>query len=145
METDPSESDPRSAQKRMLEQIVVIPATFYFPACIVAELKEICEVLGYTAEQLVIEALKDQIDHWDEFYQYVNTPPEKPEDFVWPEDPLFCLACVATVHFINSFTRCFHNPVAFEQLEEHAPAEWSFRAFEEQDDLDPADWWKRSS
>ena len=24
-------------------------------------------------------------DHWDRFYQYVTTPPEKPEDFSWPE------------------------------------------------------------
>jgi hypothetical protein len=29
------------------------------------------------------------IYHWDKFYQYVTTPPEKPEDFIWPEDPCF--------------------------------------------------------
>jgi len=42
-------------------------------------------------------------DHWDRFYQYVTTPPEKPEDFSWPEDPMFCLACATTVHFSTEF------------------------------------------
>lgn len=27
------------------------------------------------------------IYHWDKFYQYVTLPPEKPEDFICPEDP----------------------------------------------------------
>jgi hypothetical protein len=46
VEIDPEESDFRVAQKRMLEQIVAIPATLYFPSGIVAELNEICESLG---------------------------------------------------------------------------------------------------
>ena len=62
MEIDPEASDSRVDQKRMLRQIVAIPATLYFPTSIVDELNEICERLGYTPEQLVIEALKDQID-----------------------------------------------------------------------------------
>jgi hypothetical protein len=64
METDPGESDSRSAQKRALEQIVAIPATLYFPAGIVAQSNEMCETLGYTTEHLVVEALKDQIGGW---------------------------------------------------------------------------------
>ena len=63
MEIDPDESDSRVAQKRMLEQIVAIPATLYFPTSIVVELNEICEILGYTPEQLVIQALKGQTDY----------------------------------------------------------------------------------
>jgi hypothetical protein len=62
METDPEEWDSRLTQKRMLTQIVAIPATLYFPTSIVAELNEICETLRYTPEQLVIEALRGQID-----------------------------------------------------------------------------------
>ena len=58
MEIDPEASDSRVDQKRMLTQIVAIPATLYFPTSIVAELNEICKSLGYTPEQLVIEALK---------------------------------------------------------------------------------------
>jgi hypothetical protein len=58
MEIDPEASDSRVDQKRMLTQIVAIPATLYFPTGIVAELNEICESLGYTPGQLVIEALK---------------------------------------------------------------------------------------
>ena len=82
METDPEESDSRVAKKRMLDQIVIIPATLYFPTSIVAELNEICESLGYTPEQLVIEALKGQIDHWNEFYEQVMTLPIDPEDLL---------------------------------------------------------------
>jgi hypothetical protein len=113
MEIDPDESDSRVAQKRMLERIVAIPATLYFPTSIVAELNEICKSPRYSPEQLIIEALKGQIDYWNEFYEHVMTLPVKPEDFVWPKDPVFCLACVATVHFIDSFTRCSHDSIAF--------------------------------
>ena len=161
-----------------------------------------------------LKAFKGQIYHWDRFYRYVTTPPEKPEDLIWPEDPIFCLACtttihfldsftqslydpiafkqlkedapadlplklsrvnstavdefveevmtrsektenfiwpndplyglacVITVHFINSFMRSVHDPIAFEQQKEHAPVEWSFSSLEEQDGLDSDDWWK---
>ena len=72
-------------------------------------------MFGYTPKELVVEAL-EQIDQWDEFFHYVDTPPVTPDDFIWPTDPLFCLACVTTVHFINSFRQCFHHPLAFAQL-----------------------------
>ena len=81
MQTDPEESDSRVAQKRMLEQIVAIPTTLYFPTSIVAELNEICENLGYTPEQLVVEALKGQIDYWNEFYDHVMTLPVRTGGF----------------------------------------------------------------
>jgi hypothetical protein len=141
MEIDPGESN-RGAQKRMLEQIVATPATLFFPASIVTELNEICETLGYTPQQLVVEALKRQVGYWEEFYEYVITTPENAEDFIWPEDPIFCLACVAAVHFIKSFTLCSHDPVALAELKEHAPAEWSFCSLEDKDQIDAADWWK---
>jgi hypothetical protein len=145
MEIDPEESDSPVAQKRMLEQIVAIPAALYFPTSVVAELNEICKSLRYTPEQLIIEALKGQIDYWKEFYEHVMTLPVKPEDFVWPKDPMFCLACVATVHIIDSFSRCSHDPVAFAQFKKHAPTEWSFCSLEEGEEIDDADWWKTPS
>ena len=144
-EPDPLGDFKKLLLRKRLEEIVAIPATLYFPAGIVAQLKEICEESGYTPGQLVVKALKGQIYHWDKFYQYVTTPPEKPEDFIWPEDPLFCLACASTVHFIDSFTQSVYDPIAFRQQKEHAPVEWSFSSFEEQDEVDPADWWKTPS
>jgi hypothetical protein len=137
-EPDPLGDFKKLLLRKRLEEIVAIPTTLYFPAGIVAQLKEICEESGYTPGQLVVKALKGQIYHWDKFYQYVTTPPEKPEDFIWPEDPLFCLACASTVHFIDSFTQSVYDPIAFRQQKEHAPAEWSFSSFEEQDEVDPA-------
>ena len=142
MLTDAEEPSSRVAQKQMLEQIVAIPATLYLPTSIVAELNEICETLGYTPEQLVIEALRNQIDYWNEFYEHVMTLPVEPQDLVWPKDPVFCLACVTTVHIINNFARCSHDPVVFGQLKADAPAEWSFSSFEEDEQIDDADWWK---
>jgi hypothetical protein len=145
MQTDPNESGSRVGQKRMLEKIVALPATLYFPTSIVAELNEICESLGYTPEQLVVEALKGQIACWNEFYEHVMTLPTDSEDFVWPSDPVFCLACVTTLHIIESFTRCSRDPVAFAQLRAHAPREWSFSSLEEEEEIDDADWWKTHS
>jgi hypothetical protein len=141
MEIDPGESK-RGAQKRMLEQIVATPATLFFPNSTVTELNEICETLGYSPQQLLVEALKRQIDYWEEFYECVITARENPEDFIWPEDPIFCLACVAAVHFIKSFALCAHDPVAFAELKEHAPAEWSFCSLKKKGQIDAADHWK---
>ena len=129
----------------MLEQIVAIPTTLHLPSSIVAELNEICETLGYTPEQLVIEALRGQIDYWNEFYEYVMTLPVEPQDLLWPQDPVFCLACVATVHIIDKFARCSHDPVALAQLKADAPIEWSFSSLEESEEIDDADWWKTFS
>jgi hypothetical protein len=76
---------------------------------------------------------------------HVMTLPIDPEDFVWPKDPVFCLACVTTVHIIESFTRCSGDPVAFAQLEADAPTEWSFSSLGEGEEIDAADWWKAFS
>ena len=145
MQTDPEESDSRVAQRRMLEQIVAIPAILYLPSSIVAELNEICETLGYTPEQLVIEALRGQIDYWNEFYKCVITLPVRPQDIVWPKDPVLCLACVTTLHIIKNFTRCSQDSVAFAQLKADSPTKWSFGSLEEGEEIDVADWWKTHS
>ena len=122
----------------MLEQIVAIPATLYLPSSIVAELNEICETLGYTPKQLVIEAHRGQIDYWNKFYEYVMTLPGS----CLAERSFVCLACVTTAHIINNFSRCFHDPVAFAQLKAGALTEWSFSSLEEGEEIDDANWWK---
>jgi hypothetical protein len=133
-EPDPLGDFNKLLLRKKPEEIVTIPAALYFPAVIVAQLNEICDVSGYTPGQLVVKALKGQIYHWDRFYRYVTTPPGKPEDLIWPEDPIFCLACTTTIHFLDSFTQSVYDPIAFKQQKEHAPAEWSFSSFEDQDD-----------
>jgi hypothetical protein len=70
------------------------------------------------------------------------TLPVEPEDLVWPKDPVFCLACVTTIHIISSFTRCSDDSVAFAQFKEEAPSEWSFSSLKEDEQIDDTDWWK---
>jgi hypothetical protein len=72
------------------------------------------------------------------------TLPVEPEDLVWPKDPVLFSVC-PTVHIFNNFARCSHDPVAFAQLKEDAPTEWSFSSSEEGEEFDAADWWKMNS
>jgi hypothetical protein len=110
-EPDPLGDFKKLFLRKKLEEIVVIPATLYFPSAIVAQLNEICDQSGYTPGQLVVRALKGQIYHWERFYLYVTTPSGKPEDFSWPEDPMFCLAYVSTVHFLHISREAFTTPL----------------------------------
>jgi hypothetical protein len=144
MEIDPNEPTSSMTPKEKLEQILAIPATLYMPAAIVDRLKQISAAYGYSPWQLIVYALKLQIDHWEEFYRYVTTPKKEVDDFVWLDDPLFCLACATTAHFINSSSQCSQDPEAIQRLKEDAPAEWSFSSLEEIHE-DPADWWKTGS
>jgi hypothetical protein len=65
-------------------------------------------------------------------------PPGKSE--LWPDDPLYALACVAMLHFARVLIKMVDEPEAFEELKKPAPAEWSFSSV--QDEPDPAGWWK---
>ena len=69
-EPDPLGDFKKLFLRKKLEEIVVIPATLYFPSAIVAQLNEICDQSGYTPGQLVVRALKSQIYHWERFYLY---------------------------------------------------------------------------
>ena len=44
--------------RKKLEEIVVIPATLYFPSAIVAQLNEICDQSGFTPGQPVVRTRK---------------------------------------------------------------------------------------
>ena len=123
-----------------------IPGVLYFPRKIVKDLEEIREYNEYTYGQLVAWALKLQLPRWNKFYKFVMTPLKPGEPKVWPEDPMFALACVAFVHWIRTFNKMMEDPDAIgatiEQLKKDAPADWSFRALEELDDDDQAGSWK---
>ena len=129
----------------MLQEVVAMPAVLYFPTHIVDQLDEMCEARGYSPWQLIVYALKAQINHWDEFYQYVTKRQDKWEDPIKSEDPLFWLARVTTIHFINGYTLCARDPAAFRQLKNQAPAQWSFCPVEEPDKFDAGEWWKNFS
>ena len=68
------------------------------------------------------------------------TPLKPGESKAWPEDPLYCLACVTMLQFIRTFIKMMEDPIAFAQMRKDAPAEWSFESIEP--DNDQADWWK---
>jgi hypothetical protein len=135
--------------ERMLKQgrmphleIARISAVLYFPPKIFGELKEICQYNEYTPGQLMGWAFKAQEARWEEFVDEVMTPLKLGESEAWPEDPLYCLACVATIHFAMTFVKLMEDPGALEQMRKAAPAGWSFRSIEELEDGEPADWWK---
>jgi hypothetical protein len=140
--------DPDSRQSaRLLErqlaytELAKIPAVLYFPPEVLDQLNELCELRGLEPGQLIAEAFKSQSGRWDAFYKEVLTPLAPGESEVWPEDPLYCLACVTMLHFITLFIEMVQHPVAFEELKAQAPADWSFSSGEEDED-DQADWWK---
>jgi hypothetical protein len=120
-------------------QIVKIPAVLYFPADVLEQLNEFCSLRQLTPAQLMAEAFKRQESRWEQFVDEVMTPLEPGESEAWPEDPLYCLACVATIHFTRTFVKMIEDPIGFEQMKKDAPADWSFGAYEA---ADPADWWK---
>jgi hypothetical protein len=125
-------------------QIIHIPGVLYFPPKVLGQLKEFCEYNECTPGELVVGALKLQLPRWDDFYEFVMTPLKPGEPEVWPEDPMFALACVAFLHFARLFIKMMEDPDAIdatlEQLKRDAPADWSFRSPESKDDQ--ADWWK---
>jgi hypothetical protein len=127
-------------------QFMQIPGVLYFPRKIVEDLEEIREYNEYTYGQLIAWALKLQLPHWKKFYKFVMTPLKPGEPVVWPENPMFALACVAFIHWIRTFNKMMKDPDAMdatlEQLKKDAPSDWSFRSIEELDDDDQADWWK---
>jgi hypothetical protein len=86
-EPDPLGDFKKLFLRKKLEEIVVLPATFYFPSGIVTQLYEFCDQSGYTPGQLGIRAPNSQIYYWEKFYLYVTTPSEKPEDFSWRRIP----------------------------------------------------------
>jgi hypothetical protein len=125
-------------------QIMQIPGVLYFPPKVLGDLHKFLEYNECTPGELVVGALKRQLPRWDEFYEFVTTPLKPGEPEVWPEDPLFALACVAFLHWIRTFHKLMEDPDAMdatlEQLKKDAPADWVFSSPEADDDQ--ADWWK---
>jgi hypothetical protein len=105
-------------------------------------LKELCEYNEYTPGRLMAGAFKAQEARWEEFVEEVMTPLKPGESEAWPEDPLYCLVCVATLHFVRTFIKLCEDPDALDQLKKDAPADWSFGSIEELGEFDQADWWK---
>jgi hypothetical protein len=129
-------------QHKMLSSIVAIPAVLYFPPEVVEQLNELCRLRQLSPKQLITEAFKSQETRFDQFVEEVMTPLAPGESQAWPEDPLYCLACVMMLHFVRTFIKMMEDPVGFEQMKKDAPAEWSFGSIEELGADDQADWWK---
>jgi hypothetical protein len=128
-------------------QILHILGVLYFPPKLLADLHSFLEYNEFTPGQLVAKALKMQLPRWKKFYKFVMTPLKPGEPIVWPEDPMFALACVALVHWTRTLHKLMEHPDAMdatiEQLKKDAPTDWVFRSLEElEDNDDQADWWK---
>jgi hypothetical protein len=144
------EANRRKIKRMLLDpdlphnQILQIPAVLYFPPKVLEDLNKFLEYNECTPGQLVYGAMKLQLPRWDDFYNFVMTPLKPGESGEWPEDPMFALACVAFLHWIRTFNKMMEDPDAMdatlEQLKKDAPADWSFRSPESEDE--PADWWK---
>ena len=126
--------------KRIMAEIVAIPAILAFPPEVYAQLDQLCELRGFTHHQLVGEALRSQEGRWLKLGKELLTQRPTGEIEVWPEDPLEILARVVLVRCMQLFSKSYHDPVGYEEEKKDAPAEWSFCSIEEQDE--PADWWK---
>jgi len=140
--------DPEAYDQKLLARLldgITIPAVLYFPRAILGQLNELCQLRGLTPDQLIVEAIKSQDARFEEFIQEVMTPLKPGEPEIWPEDPLYVLACVLTIHLFRVLHKKLDDPAGFEEFKKNAPSQWSFSSLEEpDDDPDPADWWKET-
>jgi hypothetical protein len=99
----------------------------YFPPELLEDLHKFLEYNECTPGQFVIGALKMQLPRWKKVYKFVMTPLKLGEAEVWPEDPMFALACVVVVHCMRTFNKMMKAPDAIdatlEQLKKDAPAD----------------------
>jgi hypothetical protein len=124
--------------KSFIRDITAIPAVLYFWPPVLGQLNELCASRGLSPAGLISKAIESQDARFDEFIEELMTPlePDEPE----PEDPLYILACVLTIHLFRVLHRKLNDPAAFGELKKRAPAQWSFASLE--DEPDEADWWK---
>jgi hypothetical protein len=129
-------------EDKLLSQIPAIPAVLYFPPEVLGQLNELCSLRQLTVQQLMMEAMKSQQHRFDQLIDEVMTPLKPGESTAWPEDPLYCLACVMLLQWMRLFVKMMEDPAGFEQLMKDAPADWSFGSLDDLDEPDSADWWK---
>jgi hypothetical protein len=101
----------------------------------------VCENLGYTSEKLAWEPLKGR-SIMERFLRPRDDFAGRTGGSCLAERSCVLFSVLTTVHIINNFARCSHDPVAFAQLRADAPTEWSFSSLEEGKEMDAADWWK---
>jgi len=117
-------------------QDVAAPAVLYFPPEVLDQLNELCELKAVSPGQLISEALKSQDERHEQFLKEVTTPLKPDEIEILPEDPLYILACVVTIHLFRTLHKRLQDPAAFEEVKKNAPVEWSFASIEDQDEVD---------
>jgi hypothetical protein len=136
---EPDQPDFRDVLKTKIEEIAAIPATLYFPAFIVAQLNVICDEQRATPEQLVGEALANQIDRWNEFYQYVTTRLNSPQSrfFSAGGSPLLLSVCHSCPIHKQLQAKCSRSH-RIRATEVACAAQVVIQSFQGSDD--PADW-----
>jgi hypothetical protein len=129
--------------QQKLDAVTRTPAILYFPPEVLVRLNALCVELDCSPLELIREAFKPQRDRWEEFVEEVMTPIKPWETEVWPDDPMYTLACVTMTQIMRNLIRITEDPVGFEEQRKHAPPQWAFRSIEEQHEDDQADWWKQ--
>ena len=89
-----SDHERQAKGKRIMAEIVAIPAILAFPPEVYAQLDQLCELRGFTHHQLVGEALRSQEGRWLKLGKELLTQRPTGEIEAWPEDPLEILARV---------------------------------------------------
>jgi hypothetical protein len=130
--------DRWAERRKIIAEIVAIPAVLAFPPEIYRRLDQLCELRGWTHQRLILEAMRIQASRLAKIGDKLlsSLPPGEIE--VWPKDPIDILARAVVIHCMRLFVKSFHDPVGYEETKKKAPAQWSFCSIEDE----PADWWE---
>ena len=117
--------------QQKLDAVTRTPAILYFPPEVLERLNALCVEFRCSPLELIMEAFKPQQDRWEEFVEEVMAPVKSWETKVWPEDPMFALACVSMNQIMRNLIRITEDPAGFEEQRKQAPSQWAFRSIEE--------------
>jgi hypothetical protein len=116
-------------QERHIEAIIGVPTPMWFPAEVLERIKAYETVHSLVRERLIPLAMEATKDRFEEVIDMMHRFREDPYSFQWPiQDPVLCVA----ISFMREVVHCWARKVN----EEYG---------DEDEDDEPADWWKTPS